>query len=378
MPAFSFSATSPEGEKVRDRVDAASLSQARYILEIRRYTDVEFYTHDNADDIARMALAGTEVPPVAPDEWTAADDIGSLERRGLAAKLWWALKQHSIFLGPLLLWNFLSWRGDRPFGWGDWLGFVCSGLYLVIFTFLVMPMTIFEQLLEAAVWRDWAAQRRCIRLARLLRLVMRTGIPENELLFREANALAAGGNLSAALAHVAPLRGQAEIADYLFLSRVSTIHEFAQDYGGQLKCMEEAVVKKPDNAEAWIDLAAVRIRHFRNVAGARAALEQIADKELPELARAVLLLTSGIVSVEERDHAAAVTQLREAETVLNKFGNVLIQGFLAELQAYLALALAAQGKNAEARGRFERMKPLLIAQKADRLILRVDSAIGAG
>jgi len=109
---------------------------------------------------------------------------------------------------------------------------------------------------------------------------------------------------------------------------------------------------------------------------ARAALDQISDKELPELARAVVLLTSGMVSVEERDFAAAVTQLTEAETVLNKFGNTLILGFLAELQAYLALALVAQGRIDEARGRFAAMKPLLVAQKSHRLVVRVEAAVG--
>ena len=113
MPVFSFSATSADGEKVRERIDAASLSQARYILEIRRYTDVEFFTHENADDISRMTLSGTGVDPAEFPEWSAEDDIGSQQRRGLARQLLWALKQHSIFLAPLLLWNFLSWRG-RP------------------------------------------------------------------------------------------------------------------------------------------------------------------------------------------------------------------------------------------------------------------------
>ena len=375
MPDFCFKGTSPGGKKVQDRIEAASLSQARWILENRRYREVEFYTPENAEDIMRMARLGTDVAPPASGEWTAKDEIGSLTRRGMATKFFWALKRHSIFFGPLLLWNYFSWHGDRPFGWNDWLGFISTVTYLLIFILMVAPMIVYDQLLEAAVWHDWATQRRYIRLARLLRRLKRTGIPENELLFREANALAAAGNLGEARTLVEPLRNHPEIADYLFLCRLSTIYERAEDYAGQLKCMEEAAVKKPDSVEAWIDLAAVRIRHFQNVAGARSALEQIAGKELPELARAIVLHISGIVSVEERDYGAAVTQLREAETVLSKFGNALIQSFLAELQGYLAMALAAQGRTDEARRRFEKMKPLLVAQKANRLIFRVDRAL---
>jgi 2-keto-3-deoxy-L-rhamnonate aldolase RhmA len=83
MPAFLFSATLPDGEKVRERIDAASLAQARYILEVRKYTDVEFFTHDNAEDIARMTLSGTDINLDDYPELSAADEIEGQMRRGL-------------------------------------------------------------------------------------------------------------------------------------------------------------------------------------------------------------------------------------------------------------------------------------------------------
>lgn len=377
MPDYLFRATDATGASVEDRLEAATLGQARYMLELRGFRAIEFYSPENVDDVQRASLSGTGVEPANADDGTAGIEIAAQKRKGLAAQLLWAVGQHSIFFGPLLLWNWLSWRGDRPFGWGDWLGFVATPLYGVVFALMVLPLTIFTVMLEAAVWSDWPKQQRCIRLARLLRTVMRTGIPENELIFREANAMAAQGNLAGALAHAEPLRGHPDLAEYLYLGRISSVYEYAGDYAGQLRCAEQALALNPEGTDGWIDVASVRIRRFRDVAGARAALDKIADRELSEMVRAVYLLVQGMVAVEAGEPAEAERLLCEAAEVFTKFGLALVQAFEAELQAYLALALAAQGRGHEAHSAYARVRPLLVAGKLDQLVSRVDVALGA-
>ena len=66
----------------------------------------------------------------------------------------------------------------------------------------------------------------------------------------------------------------------------------------------------------------------------------------------------------------------DPQEILGRIGNALILGFLADLQAYLALALAATGRPKEARSRYLSVRPLLVAQKADHLLARVDAAVG--
>jgi hypothetical protein len=377
MPAFLFRARDASGAIVEDHVEAATLGQARYALELRGCTDIEFFTGESQADITRSVHSGAKVRELGAEEWTAADEIASHQRKGLLAKFWWALKQHAPYFGLLLVWNYFSWRGDRPFGWGDGLGFVLTPLYTLYFVAVVTPMLAFDQLLQAAVWRDWAAQRRWTAVLRFMRRLMGgMGVPENELLWREANALAAGGNLSGALAHVAALKEHPDIAPFLYFSRASTLHEFAGDFAGQLKCIEQAVASRPEGTDSYIDLAFVRILRFRDLTGARAALARIEDRELAQTARGVYLLVRGVVGVEARDYAAAETDLREAESILGRIGNALILGFLADLQAYLALALVATGRPQEARSRYLSVRPLLVAQKADHLLARVDAAVG--
>ena len=378
MPQFLFRAKDATGGVVEDRLEAATLGQARYTLELRGFKDIEFFSTENVADVQRMALSGTGFEDDLPPDIPAGSEIAAHARRGVLAQFFWALSWHMVFLGPLLLWNFFSWRGERPFGWGDWLGFVLTPLYLLVFVKMVLPLTVFTILLEAAVWQDWGKQARCIRLARFLRRFMRTGIPENELLFREAHALAAQGDLAGALRHVEPLRGHPDVSEYMFLARVGSVHEYAGDFAGQLRCAEQAAARQPDSADPWIDLASVRIRRFRDVAGANAALEKAENKDLSEMARAFLLLTKGMIAVEDHRMAEAETHLREAAGVFRKFGIALIQALEAELQAYLALALAAQGRGGEARADFARVRPLLVAGCMGQLVGRVDVALAAG
>lgn len=376
MPAFLFRARDASGAVVADQVEAATLAQARYALELRGYGDIEFHTGESEEDIKRSILAGAEADLDDPEDWTAADEIAARERQGALRKVGWAMKQHAPYLLLLLVWNFFSWRGERPFGWADWLGFSLTVLYALFFMLVVTPMLAFDQLLEAAVWRDWKTQRRYIAVLRLLRVVFRV-IPESELLWREANALAATGRLPEALERVAPLRDNPDTAKHLYHSRASSLYELAGDFAGQLRCMEEAVAGHAEGTDVYIDLASVRIMRFRDVAGAQAALAKIEDRELTETARGAYLQVRGIVATEAGDHAAAEKDLREAEAILGKVGNALIQEFLANLRAYLALTLIATGRPQEARAQFLAACPLLVAQQSHQLVARVDAALAA-
>lgn len=375
MPDFMYRARGPRGERVTDSIQADSLADARTRLEARHYQGIEFYTGENAADIARMSAAGTGIEPAAPGEWSPADEIEAQGRRGTGAQVAWAFTKHLIIFSLLSRWNYASMRDGPPYGWLDWLGFAATPLYAAFFLMMVLPLTIFTQMLEAAVWHDWKRQARWIGAARLLRRLMRTGIPENELTFREANALAAQGNLSAALQRVEPLRQDPSIAEYLFLGRVSSIHEYAGDFSGGLRCLERAAALKPETPDVWIDLATFRLRRFGNAPGAREALAHAAGRELPEIARAMVEVAEGMAATLERDFAAGEERLRAASARFDKFGIPLIKGIQAELKAWRAVALAGLGRKEPARKLFAEARPLLVAQRAHALIARAEAAL---
>jgi hypothetical protein len=377
MPDFKFRAEDAAGTKYHNVVSAGSLPEARGILEHRGYRRIEFFDDEHAGDIQRSIQASEEIPAWAKDEPVdVEEELAANARQGVARKLWWAFKGHLIFIAPLAIWNVVSWRGERPFGWGDWLGFVLTPLYALFFCYCVAPMVLFELLLEACVWHDWAAARRRIRLARALRRVMRAGIPELELQIRDAYALAGQGRVAEGLAAFERLRGQPGMGDGMYFSRLSSVYEYAHDIPGMIRCLEQAAALSTGASE-WIDVATARIRHARDVAGAKAALEKTTGKEIPVLAAAGLDRCRGMIAVEEGDHRAACALLVRALGPLQEHaGNPLIQSWIAETRAYLAIAQAGAGERDAALAHLRAIEHFLATTKEDALLARCRTAVG--
>ena len=376
MKTFLFTATSPDGRKVHERIEAANLGQARYTLEIRRYRDIEFLTDENAEDIRRSVTSGTGVPEADPEVWTAEDEVESRRRRGVAEKVWWAFKQHAPIFGALAVWNLISWHNGPPYSWLGWLGFAATPLYGLVFVKMVTPMVLFQLILEAAVWHDWPRLRRRIACARFLRKFMVTGIPDKELDIREGISLAAQGRLAEGVALVEKYRGHPDMAEYLLLGRLSGLYDAAGQYDRVVALMEEAAAKGPGGVSEWIDVALARIRRKHDAAGARAALAQIDGREVPALAQAFRLLVEGMIHLEERDDLRAVEYYRSGlEKLATAAGSPLTLGLIAEARAGLAIALARLGKKDAARRLLAGERPLLEARKETELLARCDAAL---
>jgi hypothetical protein len=215
-----------------------------------------------------------------------------------------------------------------------------------------------------------------IRFARFLRKFMVTGIPDKELDIREGTALAAQGRLAEGLALVEKYRGHPDVAEYLFLARVSALYAAAGQYDRVVALLEESAAKGPGGVSEWIDLAMARIRWQHDAAGARAALARIEGKEIPALAQAVRLLVEGAIHLEEGDDLRALEYFRAG---LNKLsaagGTVLIHVAIAEARAGSAIALARLGRKDAARQLLATERPLLEARKEKDLLARCDAAL---
>ena len=376
MPSYLYSANAPDGRKIHERIEAASLDQARSALELYKYSDIEFLTDENGSDIARAARSGTDVPAIDPAGWTAEDEVQVHRHRGLVQKLWWVFKKHAVIFAALAIWNVTSWRGGRPLIWLDWVGFIATPLYCLWFIKLVLPMVLFQLILEASVWHDWIRLRRFIRWARQLRRFMVTGIPDNELDIREAQSLAAEGRLAEGLQLVEKYRGHPDVAEYVFLSRVAGIYEAAGQYDRTVALFEESAARGPGGVSEWIDLAMARVQLLHDAAGARTALQKIEGRELPALAKAFRLIVEGTIAGEERDDLRACESYRAGLAKLQATsGNPLVLGLVAEVRAGLAISLARLGRKELARKILAGSRPLLEARKEAGLLARCDKAL---
>lgn len=347
------------------------MGQARYVLEIRGYRDIEFHSDENADEIRRFAMSGTGITEDDLAPWTAADAAAAQRRKGPWAKLGWAFKQHLVFFGPLLIWNWFSLRGERPFGWGDRIGFALSATYVVLFLMMVSPMIFFDQLLQASAWAEWAAVRKWIKRTRWLRRITRVGIPELELQIREAYALAAEGYLRDAVKKMETCREHPDLPEAMYFSRLSTVYEYAGDYDAMVRCAEAAAAKSTGGVGEWIDLATARIRRKCDIAGAKDALAHVDGKEIPVLARAALARCRGMIACEEGTYAEAKTLLEQALEAMNEHaGNPLLENWVAEANAYLAISLAGLEEREAARAALAKASKLLEANKEHALLRR--------
>jgi hypothetical protein len=377
MPEYMFRAANSERGEIKDRIEATNLGQARYMLEIRGYRDIEFYSDEGADDIKRAVLSGTDVPEGDPELWTAEDEAAAWRRKGIGAQLWWAFQQNLIVIAPLAFWNWSSWRGARPFSALDWAGFVATPLYLAYFLFLSTPMVVFQRLLESAAWCEWKQVYRYVAWARRLRAIGIRAIPASELDFREAYAMAAEGRTEQALQLLEKYRGDPDMAEYLFLGRLSSVYEYAGSYDKMIALLEESAAKGPGGASEWIDLAVARVRRGRDIAGAKAALARTADKEIAALPGAALAICEGIIASEEREDDRACEQLEKGLGKLDAYaGNPLIQVMVAEAKAYLAISQARRGAREEANKTFAAVGALLKARNETDLLERCTTALG--
>lgn len=379
MPrTFLYHAQNPDGQPVVDRIEAADLGEAKLALEKRGYTEIVFVTDENEDLYRRAALAGTGLKDEDIPEQGAHEDAAGIQRKGLAAHLWWVVKQHLFPVGALAAWNLSSWFGTRPFGWGDWLGFAASPLYVIYFFKLSLPLLLYQAILEAATRHDHAQLKQLVTLCRALRRLAIAGIPPSELDFREAGSLAAQGKLDAALAMIERWRADPSMPEAVFLGRLASLYENAGDYTKMVALTQEAAALNTTGATAWIDCAAARIRRLRDVEGAKAALARVGEVELAALPCAFKNLVEGIISVEEGADEKAVGLLEGAIEDLGKFGNPLLGEVISEAHGYLLLAEARLGRLDAARDRFVTAKALLKLNRAKDLYPRCLAAVAGG
>lgn len=378
MPSYLFQAEDGAGAAVSDRIEATNLGQARYILETRGYRDIRFHEDEHGDDIRQMIRADTQVSAPAAG-WGPAQEIESRRRRTPWQKFSWALKLHLYAIIPLLLWNALALLHGPPWRAGDWLGFIATPLYLGYFVLLAAPAQVFHQILVASAWKDWERLRFFVRLARGLRAMRRTGIPERELRVREAYALADEGQLDAALRIMEEVRARPNHKEYLHLGRLAAVYQYAGQYDRQIECLREAQRLSPGGASQHLDLAAALLRRRRDVAGARQELELAKEKELTELAKIWVAWCEGFIACEEGDFTRAKAEFRAALAHSQNTGSPLLEIARAEINASLCVACARSGETAAAQACWLACRELLLARREADLIRRCEAALaGAG
>ena len=374
MPDYLFTARSPDGRAVTDRITAPTVNAARYALETRRYEGIVFHTDDQT---ARLdAQMARDLNPDQDGEiLTPEQQLEARRSGGFLHGLWFAWKANAILWLPILIWCLGSYLGQRPFGWGDWAGFTLAGVFTIYFMVLVIPGVAYQALLRASVWnrlgetRFWTAVLRCVPL-------MSGGtFPQLDLDVRLACVLARHGRAEEGRRMLLPyLKGT---PDSMTLGRVAGFHDAAGEHEQAHELRGQTVALSHGGIIETIDQALGLARHLRRPAEARACLERLADQELSELPRIYVAYIEGLIALEEKRHPEAVTALEKTVASMQPMASSeLMKGVLRDIWAFQSLALAGVGRVAEARLLLAQARPMLQARRETALLQRCREALG--
>lgn len=292
-------------------------------------------------------------------------------REGLGMALLRALKGNAwLWLPPLLLVGWSAYEGG-PYGTGDYLGFGYALLAVAALLVLILPMVLYNQLLQARMHARWRTARFC--LSALTRLNLLGGITANQLLSERCKILAGEGRSADALAlwqaeeaHLSPEQYQAGLV---------MIHDASGDHPRMIEA-QRAVIAHGGQELARIDLAMALARHTDQVDEAEALIAGFDPQGLSELALAGFSYVRGLVAAARGQHDTAIRHYEQAARQARQFqSNPLVLGMIAEITGYTALALRAAGDRARADTLWQQVRPLLgLHRGCERLIARYDAS----
>jgi len=375
MPTFLFSATNRAGVAITDRIDAATVSGARYALETRGHTQIKFHTDDMEKHFAGVIKEDAELDP--SEVLTPEQELKARRGGGALRELWGAWKMNAVFWVPLAIWLGFIFLEGRPFSVWDWTGFTLTGLFLLYFVWIVLPSVAYQRLLEAGGWYRWSEVRWWVRFIRIIKCIGFVPIPDLELDFRMAYGLAAEGKLDAAL-ELVKKHDNLKVGKFMFLARSASLYEAAGQYEQMTGLRRQAAQHGTGNPAEKIDIALGLLRRERNPAEARVILEELEQHDISDVAGIFVSYCRGLLAVEEENWKQADEFLGATIEAAAPFANnPIMQGMLNDIKAYHGIALAQLGNYAEARKLIRAATPALQARKETVLLDRCTRAFPA-
>jgi tetratricopeptide (TPR) repeat protein len=251
----------------------------------------------------------------------------------------------------------------RYFGW-PWGTFD-----LLAIVWLAVPLVIalvgeffnsarkYSEVVEAISWGRWEDALR--RLP-----AIRGKVPDEEVAFIEAQALAGLGRLDEAIKVLKPFADGQNMPSWLYWGRIGDVYYAGGKYELIVPAQEKAAEMAPDNPTVLLDLA-------------RKLLQQARTHALSDVLAIFAELIEGMIELESGNPSQARYLFDKALAALAPFRNAtpLIGAAIDRTYAYLALAYAALGDVDQAAQYYRRAEPRLRALKSNDLIDRCEAAL---
>ena len=369
MPSFLYEATDRNGRRHAGRVQAETLSAARYRLELQGCSEVRFHTDATSEAVARDE-GHAIVEGVTPAQELAA----RRKPPGTFAQLVQVYKSNWIVWLPLVAWAAWKLYIGPPFGVGTWI--VCALAVLGSFfpAWAFVPSRLYARLLDAAAWARWDEVMALCNRALTWRRVFLFGPMLVDAAFRRAAARAALGDLRGALDSVRHFEAQLPHAHYL--GRVAAIHGAAQDWQGMANLQAQAVDASARGTTEVLDLATTLVWRLHQTDAAAALLDEIRDQEMAMLPQAYFEFANGLVALERGEYRVAQERITAFADILGQAGDNPLLGYMADYAlAFLVITKSALGEKALAAHLLRGVLPRLTAFRDIDLTKRCQAAL---
>jgi tetratricopeptide (TPR) repeat protein len=375
MATFLFSGQNPDQQSVTDRIEAETLSSAKYKLELRGYSNIVFHTDEMSTNIDRSLFDDDAKRPTPQMVLTPDQERDARRAGGVLGEIWTAWKLNAVLWMPLAVWDAVALFRKGPLRHSDWVAFGLSALFLLYFIWMVLPGIAYQKLLESGVWYRWSEVRTWVRFIRLMKRFTFIPIPDFELDFRLAYATAAQGKLEEALSMVKH-HENGKCGKFQYYGRLGGLYEAAGEFSKMTECRKLAAEHGSGLNTERIDIAVGLLRRERKPVEARAILQEIGEVQGSEIVAMFLQYAYGLLAIEEQDWVKAETDLRRTlELAAPSSSNLLVKGMLNEVKAYRGIALANLGRVEEARELFREAEALLKARGDKVLLGRCQAAL---
>lgn len=389
MPTFLWSGKDAQGRQRSERIDAENAQAAKTALVSAGWTNLELVLDEICYSKAIQIESHTpgwvrregmeknyerELEEQRTPDRQAAYFKGQQPEGGLIAQWLRAIKQAwwPILLSGAIL-AFGIYR-HRTFP-------IVFGAVLLVVLFLLHPAVIlffkmfsrtserYARLNRAKVWGHWNEVLECVERLRQPDRLIGVAIPALELDRSQAGALAALGRLDEGLAIFKKYENDPKVERWIYLSLLSIIYDYAQEFEKGLELRRQAAAEKPNTSVVWIDLAHACVRRLNHTAEAREALARAEQLEVSGSGKPHLLFLRGIILWRERNAEEARDQLEKALVAFRSLThNPLVEGSLLSVKAFLCAANADLGDIATAKALFSEVEPFLVAHRESELL----------
>lgn len=358
MRNFLFSATDRQDRKVTDNIAAETLSQAKYALELRGFTAIEFLDSELSTDV--IDTFSEHVRKNAKKN----PEIREIFLYDTSATTYFKVILKKTAISWIAILGLLVWTRST-------FSFALFGFSIASVIYLSLPKFFYGNVIDSVFMANHRNARFWIAVTRAFNFISIAKIPNSELDMRLACLDAQAGNIEAALARIAKYSNHPKVSRRVYFGYLYSLHCWAKRYDDALKYLAESIKEGNDFPEELLDHATTLAHRKGETTKAREFIERVLDREANVLITALTPLTQGIIEVQDRNFAQAEFYLREAQRRMGPFSrNQYLIGPQSHLNAFLSIVLKAKGEMDEASRLFRLARPYLEAHRETELLAR--------